>query len=302
MKYKIGICAVVLLCFMFLFSSCEISGINIGIAGVTSYRYENSNSYSAGNTTIASSVTALDISWISGNVFIECYDGSDILVTEDSDDVLASEEMLHYCLDGTTLYIKFMKSGIYKTSYSDKQLTIKIPYTCDLSDIAIETVSADVELNDTKADDLDVETVSGNIIFSNIKTSDSTDIGSVSGKIKGILTTKELSVENVSGNIEVEVIDGHEIFLKNVSGNALISGNCTPKELEIETISGEAEIRIPKNSEFSVKFNGVSGEFESDFPMTFKGKTYICGNAENEYEVDTVSGDVRFSFYENSVK
>ena len=83
MKRRFILALLLLACAALLFSSCVISGKDISF-GTSSYRYENSRAYSAGNATIAEPVTALDVSWICGDVMIEYHDGSEVIVTEES--------------------------------------------------------------------------------------------------------------------------------------------------------------------------------------------------------------------------
>ena len=297
MKRRFILALLLLACAALLFSSCVISGKDISF-GTSSYRYENSRAYSAGNATVTGSVTALDVSWICGDVMIEYHDGSEVIVTEESPHTLKEEEIMRYWLDGTVLRIQFMESGIYHNFVPDKSLLIRLPAESSLADIEIETVSADITIGDIAMRELDIETVSGKIEFNNTSVLKNTDINGVSGNIKGILETEEFSGESVSGGMKLSLIGAAEVSVQMVSGNAALSFDKAPEELEIETVSGEIDVSLPKDSEFSLKFDGVSGELETDFAMTVKGKIYICGNADREYDVETVSGDVHFSFFD----
>ncbi len=297
MKRKISIMFTLFVCLALTFTSCTISDRDIGISlGGTSYRYENSDRYSVGNASLTAPVKELDISWISGDVIIEYHEGNDVILEEDATGTLDKAEKMHYLLDGTTLYIKYLESGIFRTVSVVKKLTVKLPADTMLSDLTVETVSADLEMRGTQIRELDVETVSGNVDILEANISESVQISGVSGKISGTFSARELSLESVSGNISVSLSDIREISVENVSGNIMISSDCAPEEMDIETVSGDVTLLLPKESEFSLKFNSASGELESDFAMTKKGKEYICGNGGNEYDMNTVSGNVTISY------
>ena len=292
MKSRLTILLALLVCSALFFTSCGISISDMDISiGVSNYRYDHSGMYSAGDATLEDTVRYLDISWISGDVVIEYHDGAEVMAEEKSDHSLTDDEIMRYWLDGETLHIKYMASGVYKNMPKDKELIVKLPADSNLMDVEIETVSADMEIIAIKTNDLDIETVSGNILFEDLAIIREAEISNVSGMIKGTLSANEFSFENVSGNIEISCKDVREISASNVSGNVIVLCEIAPEDLDIETVSGNASVFLPKDCEFSVKFASVSGKLDSDFPMTVKGKIYSFGISDLEYEIETVSGD-----------
>ena len=297
MKNRLTILLVLLVCSAFFLTSCEISVSDMNISlGTSNYHYGHSSAYSMGDVTLKDTVKYLDISWIGGDIVIEYHDGAEVIVEEKSTHTLSDDEIMRYWLDGEILYILYMASGVYQELPKDKELLIKLPFDSTLMDMEIETVSADVNITSVKTKALDIETVSGDIFFDEISVIGEAEISNVSGMIKGVFSADEFTAEGVSGNIEISCQDVREISAFCVSGNVSVSCEVLPKDLDIETVSGNVSVFLPNDSEFSIKFASVSGEMESDFPMTLKRKIYSHGISDLEYEIETVSGGAMLSY------
>lgn len=224
------------------------------------YRYDNASKYTAGGASISALVTELDINWISGNVKIEAYDGEEIIFSEESDRELDTKKQLHYYLDGTTLYIKYAKSGIISSNFPTKALTVMLPSTL-ICDLEIETVSSDVYVDYHSFDEISIESVSG-IVDLNINNAGS------------------LSLETVSGNIDLSVFN-------------YIS------PCEIESVSGNITVFLPTDTDFSLEYDTVSGKLQNSFASQYSnGKIiYTAGTSEysSSFEIETVSGNVEIA-------
>ena len=51
-----------------------------------------------------------------------------------------------------------------------------------------------------------------------------------------------------------------------------------PRELELEGVSGKMDITLPSNAGFTLKMEGLSQNFTSEFETAYQNKRYVCGN------------------------
>lgn len=233
-----------------------------GLSGCTSdYHYDHADKYTAGGAELTKTVTELDVEWLAGSVTVVGGEGETLSFSEASKETLDERTSLYYWLDGTTLRIKYAQSqkewGWSDNDYPSKDLTVTLPATA-LQKLEVATVSANVTLEGVQSNETEIETVSG--------------------KIEGALhgTVRELSVDAVSGNVFLE---------------------CTtaPQEASFNSVSGNITLTIPEDSQFTAEIETVSGAVACDFETTQTGKDYVCGNGENQYEMETVSGNVKLA-------
>lgn len=82
----------------------------------------------------------------------------------------------------------------------------------------------------------------------------------------------------------------------SVSGDLSLTASSTPNDGSVDSVSGSFTLYLPGNAEFAIEMDSLSGDFQSEFEMTSHGDshdaTYICGNDDKTYSIDTVSGDV----------
>lgn len=87
----------------------------------------------------------------------------------------------------------------------------------------------------------------------------SVSLSTVSAGIKGNLNVKEINVNSVSGNIELEVEQIKDLNIKNVSGKIKLNNSST-KDFEINNVSGTVEIGDYKAENGDIKT--VSGKID----------------------------------------
>lgn len=151
--------------------------------------------------------------------------------------------------------------------------TVEIQLDKDsFSSIYLSTVSGNIELKeDLNAKDMEVETISGNIIGEKL-TSDDLDISTTSGNIK---------LADLSGSIEVDTISGNTSLV-------FTSGN-----LSIDSISGDISLEVSQAKDmYNYRVDTVSGNIDI-FGDRFKREVDLNSSAKNKIEVDTVSGDFK---------
>jgi len=117
-----------------------------------------------------------------------------------------------------------------------------------LENVSIDTVSADVDISNLDIKNIQCKTVSGELRIESLG-SDHLTLKTTSGNINILDILGDLKIDSVSGNVNVE----YEVFAQDIN---------------IKTISGKVKIGLPENAEFYLKTNTVSGEVDTDFPIT----------------------------------
>ena len=298
--------------------------------GVTSYIYDNSDKYTAGDREITDSIKTIDIDYFSGEVALTGNTGNGIRITETSEKDLDDQRKVHTWVDGTTLYIRFCESGRnMDLNKLGKKLTVTVPANTNLSDLKIQITSGDVKCSDIAAENVNVESSSGDVNVSctaaNIKMKAS------SGDITLDATAEEISVETSSGDIVVRQsgssrkitaeassgaldITAEEVInlrTKTSSGRIKVtadtvgnfesdssSGRCeasfanTPDSTDIETSSGNVKLLLPADAELTAEFDTSSGDITYELPFAKDGKRYVSGAGTSKLRVETSSGDI----------
>lgn len=198
---------------------------------------------------------------------------------------------------------------------SSAYLTIRVP---EASHLAIDVVSADVTTEKIIGDDLDVESVSGDIKVSGLaaKTFTETVSGSIdvdskseeafaesiSGDIELRGTFKKIEVETVSGSIKVTPALIHAVDLKTTSGDITVSGAVDGSaDLDCESHSGDIEIAMPIPPSATFDLMSFSGTVRNDFGTpsekagryTSETKTgFTLGDGGARVRVESFSGDI----------
>ena len=258
------------------------------------YTYENAAQYTAGPVSLDADVQRLDIDWRSGSVTVRYHDEDYISITEDNAPALGSGSTLHYWLDGDTLRIRFAKSGRLGTaSLRDKDLTLLLPRDAVLRNLSLETVSADVFLQDITADDFDLESVSGNMELLDVYFSDEMDAEAVSGDItvSAAGSVGSLDIETTSGTIFAAAQSFDSIDLSSVSGKITAETDSIRWDSSLESVSGNVELHLADDG-FSARISTLSGTVHSDFPVSCADDSYLCGAGGPELDIETVSGNV----------
>lgn len=244
----------------FLFSLTAVIALlfctALGGCGLSAaFRYKNADKYSAGDGEISEEISALDIEWISGEVTLLYGNVTSVSFVETANRTVSESEQIHYWLDGGTLRLKFAESGLRYANNLSKTLTVALPLGLVLDSLSVKTVSADLNAS-VFAKKAQIETVSGDIDLSHAE------------------ITQKAEFESVSGDV-------------NVCFSSM------PEKLKSETVSGDTVWTFPKQAQFTLEFDTVSGDFTCEFDVTAvqRGK-YVCGDGTVSCSVDSVSGDL----------
>ena len=260
-----------------------LAALSIGVLGlmkptVGGYSYDNAANYEIaerdgfGETQAALSsssfedVTEVEIHWLSGSVYLAESDEDGILLQEDytgnNDDY-----RMRYTVSGSRLIIQPCKSKLFgNVDLPEKTLSVFLPK--GMTDISVETVSADVELMGGSADTLSVSTTSGDILGPGLQ-------------------VKELELGTVSGNIRLSQYPAgcRKVDCETVSGEVSLGFTSCPEEIDLNSVSGDLALSLPEGSRYDLEFDTVSGSrYTSD---QASGGTALC-----KITAETVSGDL----------
>ncbi|MBR3843360.1 MAG: DUF4097 family beta strand repeat protein [Christensenellaceae bacterium] len=270
--------------------------------GDTSYLYRNAEKYSVGDSFASSEeIENIEISWVSGKVTVQRSEGNAIEFSEKGRFGLTEGLRLHYFIEGNTLLIKFAESGRWDFRKISKDLTISIPDSAQLKDLCIETISADIEIEEAVGSKLTVSSVSGDIEAEKLLFH-ALSLTSVSGDIElpALADPSEMELSTLSGDITAKMLGASTSFVhersfdvSTTSGNIKLDfAGFTPEEGEISSVSGKILLKLPKDSSFTAEVETVSGDFDCAFKTVKADDQYIAGDGSCEYNFETVSGDI----------
>lgn len=259
-------------------SAGSLAGCVNPVSNLARYTYANSANYSVGGGEIASTVTAMNIDWVSGAVEIVYADVDGVTLEEApaapmTSDISGDNE-LRYFVDNGVLRVKYVKSGT-SCAGVHKKLTVTLPDGDLLGKMEINTVSASIGAAVLKAEVLSLESVSGGISI-------------------GEVYAEKFDAESVSGRIGAKIVGASDVDAESVSGSIAFtvdpSVTCV---YDIESVSGGVELRLTADAPFTVDFDTVSGSFASDFETVKSGNKHAHGAGGVTFGIDTVSGGVR---------
>lgn len=289
---------------IFSLTSC-VANVNI---------YDHGDSYTAGDFETSSEVTALDIDWSSGFVNVSYHDKDTVSVTETCNVELKDSQKVHTWLDGKTLHIRFCKSGeSFNLTNAEKKLDVKLPKNTKLeklsydgssaeatfeeitaADFSIDTSSGDITLSGCSANTFDIDSSSGDIILSQTGETEKLSADSSSGSLTvDAEKIGELKADTSSGEMKFNIASADKVTTDSSSGDVELRLGAMPAETDMDASSGDITLYLPKDASFTADIDTSSGDFDSEFSLSKKGDTYVCGEGTNKLDIDTSSGDVK---------
>ena len=256
-------------------------------------RYANADRYTAGDFTYEETkVKKVEIDWASGGITLKNGKGT-LSVSESGAENLKEEEKLHWWIDGTTLRIKYCKSGqkLSLTEIAKKELTVELPMFVDLDiEIAsgkvfsegrldvgafdLKTASGGAEIGELYAEEVDIDNASGGILLDHVE---------VSGAFK---------VDSASGGLSVGEIAASSIRINSASGGITI-GIGTVEKVNLNSTSGSIKLTLlDKTAGAKVRYSAVSGNFNTSLSVVNSGELMTFGNGYTDMEISIVSGSV----------
>jgi hypothetical protein len=127
---------------------------------------------------------------------------------------------------------------------------------------------------------------------------------SVSGHVEASGVGDEVHAASVSGNVRLDHVRAPSVTATSVSGDVDVSVDALTGDgdLRFTSVSGNVSLQLPRSLDADVRLKTVSGELDSEFPLTIgPGQSRIgrrtvtgrIGRGGRELILTTVSGDVR---------
>ena len=209
-------------------------------------------------------------------VWIEPWDGEEILLTEESTVELDEETALCYEVVDSTLSIRFSREPL--TNFNGgKALTVQLPRALaegGLAGLSVETTSADVDMEGVSGEFLEIATTSGN-----------------TGVYGGSFSAAALAT--TSGDMTMAG-DVPEVELSSTSGDLTLEGGGSLLDVTASTVSGDVFVLLPEDSEtVGLDWETASGDLDTGGHAVIQGGgSGLSGEAGVTLRVSTVSGDL----------
>lgn len=304
----------------------------LALSGVFSggaYSFADNGKYLSGETDITEPVRNLDVAWTAGKVTVVYQAGSTVSVRESCREALSEDRKLRWWLDGDTLRIRYMKSGLRLFDTPEKELTLMLPEGTALKEVNIGATSGNLEIPDLTAETLRLETTSGDI-SAGVK-AETVRLGATSGDIRAEAETAHLEAEttsgsqdltlkgsaetvkagSTSGSIALRGEEARKIEAGSTSGNLIMdirtlgeadlsttSGGVTFQtaafaQVKIGSTSGSVTAKLPSEPGFTAKIGTTSGSVDNSMALAKNGDSYTCGDGSGRLEIGTTSGNIR---------
>lgn len=147
--------------------------------------------------------------------------------------------------------------------------------------VEIETVSADIDVQQVAGRRLEASSVSGSILATASSPGEAS-FENVSGDITLRITTGKVKVESVSGNVSLQGGLTGEVGMESVSGNVRLVAQALD-ELRVSTVSGDLFLQAALKPAGTIKAETLSGSLELILPRSTGAKLHA----------ESFSGDIR---------
>ena len=205
------------------------------------------------------------IGTVSGDVIVEGYDGSAIVVTGTK--------------RGRDLDMVDIED---RSTAGNVDVSVRYPKNCNCD----VSVSFEVKVPRGVAFNFDrVSSVSGNV-----------EIRSVTGKIHASAVSGDVSVRNVSGSVSASSVSGSvDVEIDRLEGT---------DSMKFSSVSGDVDVRLPSSLGADISMSSFSGSVKSDFPIEIKQERYgsrnsahgKVGDGSRSLRMSSVSGSLSLTY------
>ncbi|WP_062050606.1 DUF4097 domain-containing protein [Bacillus sp. JCM 19034] len=184
----------------------------------------------------------------------------------------------------------------FNFSFSQEKAIVRIPQDY-MDALTIDSVSGDVLINDlSNLQSISVKTVSGDLIADLVEVETNVQLNTTSGDmLLQNVKAEEISVDTVSGDVAIPSIEG-EISVKTTSGDIYAKFNNDHNAIMLKTTSGDVMIDLA-NANAELDLNTTSGDIlvtptMSDQQVSNRQISGKIGQGEYPISVTTTSGDI----------
>lgn len=264
----------------------------------------------------------LEVSVLSGSVEVVGWDRDEVHV---SGELGKPAERLEVEADGRSVRIKVIMAKRHSHDYDDAaDLTIRAPskgrltVTTVSADITSErmdasqrlhSVSGDIVTSIGQAEDVEIQTVSGDVEIDGKHHPGRLTVTLVSGDAEIDDISGEISVQTVSGSANVRGRDFTRIKLKSTSGDIdlhgnFVAGRSAEAQLDAQSISGDILLQLCGEVDAQFELSSFSGDIDGFFGQRSKRTSefgpgrelrFTRGSGAGRIHVNTMSGDIEHS-------
>jgi DUF4097 and DUF4098 domain-containing protein YvlB len=258
------------------------------------YTYSHADEYTAGAGTVSGKVDRMEVQWLQGEVqILPAAEGTEGIVLEESGSLPINQNTsVHYLLDGTTLRVRFAKSGGFVTMVS-KTLKIYIPNK--LLSLEVNSTAADIRLGAITVDDCSISVASGNVRVDGVVTNRHFAFEAASGSLTGHAdcSGSEMELDVATGSIDFSPTSCRNFDVIAGSGDVTIVLEETPNSGSFDVASGDMTVYLPVDANFTLALEVILGKFTTDFENTKEGNYYTIGEGTSRFDVRAASGNVK---------
>lgn len=144
------------------------------------------------------------------------------------------------------------------------KLRLMVPLEADLD---IDSVAADIDVSGVAPGELQIDSVSGDVVVAAAPREAEIDSVSVSGDLTLTLNRANVSVDSVSGDVVLRGRLGAKVDVETVSGRIDVAVRDTAvRELSGATVSGDLRIATALDGNGRIKLESVSGDIDLNLP------------------------------------
>ena len=243
-------------------------------------------------------IDTIDINFNNNYAVIETYPGDKLNITAYSTyyskAITETIDIISNSIDSKNLNLStatdLSNSKEYENSIS---FLIKIPYSFS-NNTNINIGSGNINLNNLNLKNLNIKTSSANIYINNLN-SDNANISSTSGDlITNKFNTNKISLHNVSGSISSTGITG-DATISTISGSISILASINLNTLDIDSNSGNVHFSVSEDSNISLNYSTINGEFyKSNYDNNNYSKNISLnfGDGSKKVNIKTVNGNL----------
>lgn len=219
----------------------------------------------------ADQVQQISIDWVSGTVTIQPGDVEEISFYEDNTN---EKYPMVWKLRSGKLSIQFCQDNSFPSFNFTltKNLTVLVPRDFILDELELDAASTNLYVSDLTIREVDLDTASGTCRFQNCDVTD-LDIDTASGDVF------------FTGSLGTLDFDAASASFTGVLTN-------TPSRIDVDSASGDVDLTLPEDTGFTVKLDGLSCDFSSDFDTTSRNGSHIHGDGRCHIDMDGMSSGI----------
>ena len=173
---------------------------------------------------------------------------------------------------------------------------IRIEEGLECNGLAVQSTSGDVRASGLTSGRMAFRMVSGDVDIKDVNGDVYADSKSGDIRVRGLL--RRCGLSSASGDVRFEG-DCAEANCSSISGDVELLPYNLPEKIKASTKSGDCTIRVPSGEGFRLLYRTVSGEFNTNLPLTLSGSqrgkggeaVYLDGKS-HEIQMSSISGDL----------